>query len=80
LIVDRESYQACSIWVPDLDKPLNAIQFQGHYYSLQKTCQSQEEALTVGSRLANTGDAAVVLQGVYGYSVWVLETEARPVM
>ncbi|MGI0487198.1 hypothetical protein ACN4EK_17285 [Pantanalinema rosaneae CENA516] len=73
-------YQTCYIRVADLDDRLEAIHYNGRYYSLFKITETRQHALELGSKLQRRGDAAVMTQTSQRYCLWVWEPDARPVV
>jgi hypothetical protein len=76
----RWDFKTCQIRVPDLDKPLTAITLNSEYYSLVKTMEEEEAAMTLGQRLSARGDRVMITPGNYGagFSLWIYEPEATP--
>lgn len=70
-------YQNCYIRVADLDDRLEAIQWNGRFYSLFKVTETRQQALELGNKLKRRGDIAVITQTPQGYSLWVWEPDAR---
>jgi hypothetical protein len=75
ILTSRSEYRPCHIRVPDLDKPLAAIAFNGNYYSLFKVVEDVQQAKQLIIRLSHRGDATVITKSVKGYGLWVLEPE-----
>ncbi|WP_199333766.1 hypothetical protein [Oculatella sp. FACHB-28] len=75
ILTSRSQYRPCHIRVPDLDKPLAAIAFNGDYYSLFKVVEDVQQAKQLIIRLSHRGDATVITKSVKGYGLWVLEPE-----
>ncbi|MBD2070987.1 hypothetical protein H6F93_26300 [Leptolyngbya sp. FACHB-671] len=75
ILTSRSQYRPCHIRVPDLDKPLAAIAFNGNYYSLFKVVEDVKQAKQLIIRLSHRGDATVITKSVKGYGLWVLEPE-----
>lgn len=76
LLTSPREYQICQIRVPDLDKQLSAIQYEGKLYSLFKTVESLQQASQIIERLSYRGDETVILQSEDGYSLCILEPDA----
>jgi hypothetical protein len=79
LLTSPRDYQTCQIRVPDLDKQLSAIQYEGRLYSLFKTVESLQQASQIIKRLSYRGDETVILQSEDGYSLCILEPDATKV-
>jgi len=77
ILESRNEYRACHVRVPDLDKPLAALMVDGRFYGLFKIVDTQPQALDIAARLGRKGNDAVITRVAQGYSVWVLELEAR---
>ncbi|MGK7904310.1 MAG: hypothetical protein AB4352_23445 [Hormoscilla sp.] len=75
-ILDRSQYQPCKISVPDVKKPLAAIEVSGKYYSFFKNVPDREKALKIAEQLTNEGDKVFLTQTRKGYLIWVLEPDA----
>lgn len=74
----RSDYQSCHIQVPDLDKYLAAIQYEGKYYALLKTVHDRQQALELAARMSKRGDPILITRTSQGDAVWVLEPDAIP--
>jgi hypothetical protein len=70
-----DTYQTCEICVPDLDKRLSAILYEGRFYSLFKTVDDLQQAAQIINRLSYRGDETVIIQSVEGMSLWILEPD-----
>lgn len=77
ILASRTQYQPCHIKVPDLDKRLAAISFDGKYYSLFKSVDDGQQAVQLVRRLNYRGDAAVITKTAKGYGIWILEPDAQ---
>jgi len=75
LVTSPESYQTCEICVPDLDKRLSAILYEGRFYSLFKTVDNLQQAIQIITRLSYRGDETVIIQSMEGMSLWILEPD-----
>lgn len=78
VIESRNDYKSCHIRVPDLDKPMAAIQVEDKYYGLLKVVDTRQQAIDVAQRLLRKGNEAVVTRLAQGFGIWVWEAEARP--
>lgn len=78
VIEARNEYKSCHIRVPDLDKPMAAIQVEDKYYGLLKVVDTRPQAIDVAQRLLRKGNEAVVTRLAQGFGIWVWEIEARP--
>ena len=79
ILTSSDEYQSMEIMVPDLDKSLSAIQFQGKYYSLFKPQATAEQTIKLTAKLAERGDETSILalpDKAPHYSVCVLEPDA----
>jgi len=77
MLESRSEYRACHIRVPDLDKPLAALMVDSRFYGLFKIVDTQQHAIDLAARLERKGNESVITRVSQGYSVWVLEPEAR---
>ncbi|MBD1912351.1 MULTISPECIES: hypothetical protein [unclassified Leptolyngbya] len=75
LLTSTDSYQTCEISVPDLDKRLSAILYEGRFYSLFKTVDDLQQACQIINRLSYRGDETVIIQSAEGMSLWILEPD-----
>ncbi|NJN58252.1 MAG: hypothetical protein HC879_12515 [Leptolyngbyaceae cyanobacterium SL_5_9] len=75
ILTSRSQYRPCHIRVPDLEKPLAAIAFNGNYYSLFKVVEDVQQAKQIIVRLSHRGDSTVITKSLKGYGLWVLEPE-----
>ena len=72
-------YRPCQILVPDLDKPLTGIAYNGQFHSLLRIVRDEAQAMELAQKLERKGNSTVITVSAYGYSVWVFEPEARAV-
>jgi hypothetical protein len=75
ILTSRSQYRPCHIRVPDLEKPLAAIAFNGNFYSLFRVVEEVQQAKQVIVRLSHRKDSTVVTKSMRGYGIWVLEPE-----
>ena len=75
-ILDRSQYQPCKIKVPDVKKPLAAIEVSGKYYSFFKNFPDRDKALNIAEQLSSEGDKVLLTQTRKGYMIWVFEPDA----
>lgn len=87
LLTDPTTYQTCRIQLPNLEKRLFAVGFQGCYYRLVRAGQSQDQALAIAERLSEQGHEVLVTVNPTAYQdadaaqswiVWSLAPEAVP--
>lgn len=76
LLTSPREYQTCQIVVPDLDKQLAAVQYEGKLYSLFKTVETLQQASQIIKRLSYRGDETIILQSEEGFSLCILEPDA----
>jgi len=62
--------------VPDVKKPLAAIEVSGKYYSFLKNVPDRDKALKIALQLTDEGDKVLLTQTRKGYLIWVLEPDA----
>ena len=72
-------YRPCQILVPDLDKPLTGIAYNGQFHSLLRIVRDEAQAMELAQKLERKGNTTVITVSAYGYSVWVFEPEARSI-
>lgn len=77
ILVSPEQYKFCNIRVPDLDKRLMAICVDGLFYSLFKTLEDVQQAVQIVKKLNYRGNETIITKNARGYSLWVLEPDAR---
>lgn len=75
---DRD-YRPCQILVPDLDKPLTGIAYNEQFHSLLRMVRDEAQAMELAQKLERKGNSTIITVSAYGYSVWVLEPEARSI-
>lgn len=76
ILESRSEYQACHISLADSDQRLAAVLVDGNYYGLLKVVTTQQQALTLATRLQRKDVGAVITKAVQGYAVWFLEPNA----
>ncbi len=74
---DRSQYKPCRIAVPDLDRPVAAIEVNNSYYSLFQVAPDLNRAETIAQRLAQRGDDVIITAIPKGGAIWVKEINAR---
>lgn len=77
ILVSPDQYKFCNIRVPDLDKRLMAICVDGLFYSLFKTLEDVQQAVQIVKKLNYRGNETIITKNAKGYSLWVLEPDAR---
>jgi hypothetical protein len=77
ILVSPDQYKFCNIRVPDLDKRLMAICVDGLFYSLFKTLEDVQQAVQIVKKLNYRGNETIITKNARGYSLWVLEPDAR---
>lgn len=77
ILVSPDQYKFCNIRVPDLDKRLMAICVDGLFYSLFKTLEDVQQAVQIVKKLNYRGHETIITKNARGYSLWVLEPDAR---
>lgn len=75
-MISRPAYQMCHVDLPDHPRPVAAIAYNGHYYSLFKARQPLGEAQAMAERLYDQNEQVVMTELPTGYAVWVLEPDA----
>ncbi|MEO1211476.1 MAG: hypothetical protein AAFX78_18340 [Cyanobacteria bacterium J06638_20] len=76
LLTSPNDCQPCQITVPDLDKQLAAVRYNGKLYSLFKTVETLQQANQIIKRLSYQGDETIILQTTEGFSLLILEPDA----
>jgi hypothetical protein len=76
LLTSPKDCQPCQITVPDLDKQLAAVRYDGKLYSLFKTVETLKQANQIIKRLSYQGDETIILQTTRGFSLLILEPDA----
>ncbi|MFQ3615342.1 MAG: hypothetical protein SNJ57_00595 [Cyanobacteriota bacterium] len=77
ILVSPDQYKFCNIRVPDLDKRLMAVCVDGLFYSLFKTLEDVQQAVQIVKKLNYRGNETIITKNAKGYSLWVLEPDAR---
>ena len=77
ILTSPQDIETCQIRVPDLDKQLSAMRYEGKFYSLFKTVDDIQQATQLIKRLSYQGDETIIIQSAEGLSLWILEPDAR---
>lgn len=77
ILTASDPYETCQIKVPDLDKQLSAVHYEGNLYSLFKTVDNLQQATQLIQRLSYRGDETLIIQSAEGLSIWILEPDAQ---
>ena len=76
ILESRREYTACYINLSEDDRRLAAVRVDGNYYGLLKMVTTEQQALTLASRLQRKKVGVVITKVVQGYAVWFLEPNA----
>ncbi|XGV96911.1 MAG: hypothetical protein ACAF41_29825 [Leptolyngbya sp. BL-A-14] len=76
ILESRNEYKACHISLEDSEQRLAAILVDGNYYGLLKVVTTQQQALTLATRLQRKEVGAVITKAAQSYAVWFLEPNA----
>jgi hypothetical protein len=77
ILMSREQYSSCHISVPEVEKPLPAIQIGDTHYSFFTAVTDSKRVLGIAVKLSYLGDAIAITKIAKGYAVWVLEADTR---
>ncbi|WAN69562.1 TetR family transcriptional regulator [Moorena producens JHB] len=75
IIKSRQDYQICWINVPHLSRRLLAINVDGQYYSFLRLEKTQEQLISILSKVADHMDKIVITHIDKGYVIWNWEPE-----
>ncbi len=70
------TYIACQILVPDLAKPIPAIQMNSQCYGLLRRVGDEKKAIEIANRLSQRSSDIIITQNTDDFAIWVLEPEA----
>lgn len=76
-LLNRDLYQPCHIWAPDVDERLSAIYVDNQFYSFFKVLAAPQKMLDVIVRLGKRDDKVAITLNKRGFAVWVHEPGAR---
>lgn len=76
ILESRSEYKACHISLPDSEQRLAAVLVDGQHYGLLKVVTTQQQALTLATRLQRKEVGAVITRAAQGYAIWFLEPNA----
>lgn len=71
-------FVTCRVRVPQLQRSLFALLYQGEYYSLFRVRENQTQAQAIVTRLHQSGRKAVMTEVESGYAVWTYQPHAYP--
>lgn len=77
ILISREQYFSCHISVPEVEKPLAAIQIGDTYYSFFTAVADSRRVLGIAVKLSYLGDTIAITKIAKGYAVWVLEADTH---
>jgi hypothetical protein len=77
IILNRQAFKSCHIYLPDLPKPVGAIAIGNQLFSFVRFYPTLEAAQRGCDRLTQRGNQAVLTQIPKGLVLWVLEPDAR---
>jgi hypothetical protein len=72
-LVNRSSYQACHVRLPDLPLRQPAIAVDGQFYSFFRALPVARKALIIAARLGKREDHVAITLTGRGYALWVHE-------
>lgn len=75
-LVNRSSYQACHIRLPDLPLRQPAIALDGQFYSFFRALPVARKALIIAARLGKREDQVAITLTRRGYALWIHEPQA----
>jgi hypothetical protein len=77
VILNRQAFKSCHIYLPDLPKPVGAIAIGDQLFSYVRLYPTLEAAQRGSDRLTQRGNLTVLTQVPKGLVLWVLEPDAR---
>jgi hypothetical protein len=75
--MSRDQYSSGRVQVPDLDRPIAAIQIGDRFFSFFKAVPDCRKLLGFVIKLSYRGDQIAVTKASKVYGIWVLEPEAQ---
>lgn len=80
ILTDDSQYSDVLLQVPDLDKPVPAVQVQGTYFSIFRESQDSQEVLELAHKISDQAlDDFVIVQQGNRYHVCLPEPDAKPI-
>jgi hypothetical protein len=77
ILISRDQYSSCHVSVPEMEKPLAAIEIGDTHYSFFTAVADSKRVLGIAIKLSYMGDAIAITKIAKGYAVWVLEPDTR---
>jgi hypothetical protein len=77
LLTDSQAYTLCQLQVPDVTKPLAAIDYRNRYYSIFKRDQDAAKLMEIAAKLARRGDDTLMTLTGQSYLLGLLEPNGR---
>jgi hypothetical protein len=81
VLVSQDQYQTVNLCVPDLEQSLDAIQFEGKYYSIFRAEADITKLLEIAAKITQRNDEMVITkmdQGRFGICIWEPEGYLNP--
>ena len=76
ILQDRTNYRSCYIRMPDVPQKFEAIQYNGHYYSLFRQGTDLDKLLEMAAKLTKRGDNLAIAPTQAGYAICLWEPTA----
>ncbi len=77
VITEADAYEPCHITVPDMAKPLSAISYRGHYYSVFKQEGDASKLIEIAAKLTQRGDDILIAMAPSTYILALLEPNGK---
>jgi hypothetical protein len=76
-LLERSTYVACHIRVPDVPQRISAIALDGRFYSFFRAIPEAQKAIAIATRLGKRDDEIAMTLTRRGYGIWVNEPQAN---
>ncbi len=77
ILESRTLYQRCRIKVPNLERRLLAILFEGQYYSFFRAETTEDKVLEILAKLSHRVQKTVITKTEKGYFIWAWEPDVK---
>ena len=78
VLIPTNQCKELQVIVPDLDQPVEAIAYDGKYYSLFRTEPDADKVIDIIAKISLRGDETVTFKTVDGYAICIVEPDAVP--
>ncbi|MBD2463219.1 hypothetical protein H6G89_19480 [Oscillatoria sp. FACHB-1407] len=77
ILMSRDQYSSGRVQVPDLDRPIAAIQIGDRFYSFFKAVPDCRKLLGIIVKLSYRGDQIAITKASKVYGIWIWEPDAQ---